>query len=709
MVAYSLSFSALIYSGGLADGMGFGMSAAMIGAGIGCVIIPRLGSIPLSIAGPDTPTVAVLAALAFGISATMPADMTPSGVIGAVVLALALTTVLAGAALCLIGFLRLGVWMRFVPYPVIAGFLAASGWFLATGAYRVMTGMQLDPANPAEILSERNMPLWGTGLAVFALLVLVRRVAASPLAIPLTLSATIMVAAATVILGEVPIEAAQDAGWLFKVPVLAPGATPWSAVSPSAWELTFLIPHIPEMIAVAGVTSMAILLNVTGYEVAKSENADLDTEMRASGIANLLSAAAGGLVTNVSFTRTLLNISIGATGRRSALICGLLCLGFAFGGQQVITYVSAPVIGGLLLYLGSVVMWPWVVESVRRIALAEYLLILAILVLIVQFGYLAGAVLGIVASCLFFAFNYSRIPFIRQDLSRRTCTSTVERSREHRQVLEAEGDRIRLLKLQGYIFFGTANRLVDYVRQAIADNAPSQAGWLVVDFTEVKGIDSSARFSFVRLTQITAKNGYRLVLSSLPSELEAVFLREGLIGDGPSQVPVFANPDGALEWAEEALLAHLGAAEDPIEQLTTWLATEFDDAAAAETLSNAMQRRDCAAGTLLCRQGEPSDSFYFVVSGRVSILLERHGADPIRLRSMLGRTVIGEMGFYRRANRTAGVRVDEAGIVYELDRAAFDRLAAEQPQVANSLNIFIVRTLADRLAFANGEIAALQQ
>ena len=74
---------------------------------------------------------------------------------------------------------------------------------------------------------------------------------------------------------------------------------------------------------------------------------------------------------------------------------------------------------------------------------------------------------------------------------------------------------------------------------------------------------------------------------------------------------------------------------------------------------------------------------------------------------MLGHTIVGEMGFYRRLPRTASIIAEELTVVYRLTRESFDRMQQEDPEAAAAFHKLIIRLLSDRLDFANREISAL--
>ena len=76
---------------------------------------------------------------------------------------------------------------------------------------------------------------------------------------------------------------------------------------------------------------------------------------------------------------------------------------------------------------------------------------------------------------------------------------------------------------------------------------------------------------------------------------------------------------------------------------------------------------------------------------------------------MIGYTVVGEMGLYRASTRAASVIAEEPTRAFRLSRASLDRMEVEEPSVASAFHTFVVRTLADRLNFANYEISALQR
>ena len=120
-----------------------------------------------------------------------------------------------------------------------------------------------------------------------------------------------------------------------------------------------------------------------------------------------------------------------------------------------------------------------------------------------------------------------------------------------------------------------------------------------------------------------------------------------------------------------------------------------------------LERVDADANVTLMRRGDPSDALYFIESGRVNVQLETPDGDVIRLRSLRGGTVVGEVAMYRNAPRTADVITLQRSVLYRLTSDALDRMETESPQAAASLHEWLARQIAERLAENNNTIEAL--
>src|SRR5205823_253952 len=143
---------------------------------------------------------------------------------------------------------------------------------------------------------------------------------------------------------------------------------------------------IGDLIAVVFVTAMSTLFNTAGVEVALQREANLERELNVTGVANIMSGLLGGYTGCISISRSVLNFNGGGTGRLSGLTVAAISLVALVVAPALLGYMPKFVLGGLLIYLGTDQLHKWIVDSRRRLSIVEYLSLLAIIVIIVQWG-----------------------------------------------------------------------------------------------------------------------------------------------------------------------------------------------------------------------------------------------------------------------------------------------------------------------------------
>src|SRR5262249_51958044 len=136
-------------------------------------------------------------------------------------------------------------------------------------------------------------------------------------------------------------------------------------------------------------------------------------------------------------------------------------------------------------------------------------------------GFIAGVLIGILIGCATFAFSASRVNAIKFGFDGSEYRSSLDRSATELTLLGQHGREIQAMVLQSYLFFGSANRLYEHVKQLLAKRA--ECRFLVFDFRLVTGVDSSAMHSFSQIQQAAAENGAKLVLVGVTPEMEKAF------------------------------------------------------------------------------------------------------------------------------------------------------------------------------------------
>ena len=454
------------------------------------------------------------------------------------------------------------------------------------------------------------------------------------------------------------------------------------------------------------VTASSTLFNTTGVEVASNREANLERELNITGLANMLSGVFGGYTGCISVSRSMLNFSAGGSGRLSGLTSAVIAASMLLFAPVLLGYMPKFVLGGLLLYLGADTLHRWIVQSRRRLSLAEYLSLLAIIVIILQWGFVAGILIGVVIGCTTFALSASRIDSIKFSFDGSEYRSSLDRAREDLAVLSAHGGKIQGLNLQSYLFFGSANKLYQHVKSLLADNP--ECRFLLFDFKLVTGIDSSAAYSFAQIKRVAADRGIRLVLVHLPAAAEKALRSSEFITRDVSIVPEL---DHALEWCEnEIITQHQDRAQEETD-LRGWFSRILGSEEDAAELIGRCERLEVEAGDTIVRAGEDAaDSMHFILDGRVGVMVPANSDGGMtRVRSLGRYTTIGEMGLVSQAPRSATIEAEVASVLYVLSKPQFDALKRDTPMLGQKLLTYFVSVMAERLSFANRMIAVLRR
>ena len=240
------------------------------------------------------------------------------------------------------------------------------------------------------------------------------------------------------------------------------------------------------------------------------------------------------------------------------------------------------------------------------------------------------------------------------------------------------------------------------------DQIPVQ--FVILDFTLVNGLDSSVAISFVRLKQMARENSVNLVFTNVPFEVEQGLEQGGYkLNDPDGSSRTFLDLDFAMEWCENEILAAENALESQQMSLPQLLEPIFPEPAYIPHLMKCLQRVEVQKGQAVFRQGDPSDSMYFLESGMVSIQLELERNKILRLKKLAPGTVFGEMGLYTTAPRSASVVASEDCILYRLSAKTLSALQSKAPVLVSAVHRFIVNLLAQRVANTNAMVRDLQR
>ena len=701
---FGLSYSLLIFAGPLAPSLSYGVATTFVTSAIIGAVLALRSSVPFAIGGPESSTAAMTGILASSLVERMATTDPSAPVLGPVLMTFGIASMATGIVLCCCGLTRMGRAIRYVPYPVVGGFLAATGCLILLGAVRVITGQRLQYATLPSFANSLTLYELTAACATALVLYLTWHRSRTPFGLPTILIVGTLAAHVAFWIAGISTREAQVLGWTFEPPPHVAFLSPWSAAEIKHYPWYALPELSGNFIAVIFVTASSTLFNTTGVEVAAYREANLERELNVTGVGNLLSGVFGGYTGCISVSRTVLNFNAGGSGRLSGLTAAVISASMLIFAPILLGYMPKFVLGGLLIYLGADMLHKWIVQSRRRLSLSEYLSLLAIIVIILQWGFVAGILIGVVIGCTTFALSASRIESIKYNFDGSEFRSSLDRSRDDQAVLSAHGGKIQGLNLQSYLFFGSANRLYQHVKSLFARHP--ECRFLVFDFKLVTGIDSSAAYSFAQIKRAAQERDITLLLAHLSAAAEKALRSSEFISQ---EVLVMPELDRALEWCENEVIRKYQGREQEEANLRDWFSQILGTESDAAELIRRCDRLEVQTDEIVVRAGEAADSMHFILDGRVAVMIADNQGGTTRVRSLGRCTTIGEMGLVTQAPRSATIQAEVASVLYVLSKLQFEAIKNENPVLGQKLLTYFVSVMAERLSFANRMIAVLRR
>ena len=708
-VSFEISLAVLIFSGALAPYVAYGIGFILFGAFTLLLIGALTSSIPGTMTIPQDTPAAILALIVAGVVGSMPATATLDDTFTTAVVAIIVTSLLAGLVFLLFGQFKLSGFARFIPYPVVGGFLAGTGWLIAKGGMSVMTDMPLTLETLPLLFRTDILVHWLPGVIFALALLLVLRRSSHSLVIPGMLSLAVALFYIALALAGISTTQAAEMGWLlgpFEQDALF-HPIGLSALSQVDWSAILL--QIDKIGAVIVLSLISLLLNISALEVAAKEDIDMNRELKSAGLANVVAGLFGSTVGYQALSLTVLAHRLNAKSRLAGILTALVCGGTLLFGASLLTYFPKPILGGILFFMGLSFLVEWVIDARAQLPRIDYLLVLMILVAIASIGFLEGIAVGVLAAVVMFVVSYSQINAVKNTLSGKNYHSKVERPLVHRQMLQERGGEIFILRLQGFIFFGTAQKLLDQIKERLNDQNQARLRYVILDFRLVVLLDSSAVFSITRMKQLAESQNIHMAWTSLPASILRLMEQGGLVNEADDSFIIFPTLDHGLEWCENHILATEGITDltGVIENIQRQLKRAIPELKDVKILMQYLERQDIHKGDYLMRQGEEPKEMYFIESGLLTAQLELPDQKIMRLRSMRGGTTVGEVGIYLGNIRTASVIADRPSVVYRLTKKALKEMEKNDPEVAAHLHQWIATLLAERLADNSRTIEAL--
>ena len=708
----AIAFGVTIYASIGPAYAGLGALAGILGAAALGLVAPTLGGTDRLITAPCAPAAAVLSAFAIEL---VQQDVDPVFI----VLRLTALGLVAGLIQLFLGLMRIGSLIKYIPFPVVSGYL--------TGVGLIIIGSQI----PKLLGIFGNQSLWRTLI--------------SP-EMWQWQSAVIGVVTATVMLGAPLVTRAVPAailGLLAGVltyfglahfvdqsmlilegnkliigPLGGSAASMLEAVTGRWRDIGEL--KLGQIGALMGTAlTLAVLLSIDTLKTAVVLDAltrsrhDSNRELVAQGLGNVASACAGGMPGAGQMGATLVNLASGGQTRVSGVIEGVLALIAFLVLGAFIAWIPVAALAGILIVVGIRMID---LKSLHLLesswTMLDFAVIMAVVAVALVYSLIAASAVGIALAMFLFIREQLTSTIIRNKLDGSQRFSKRVRLGPEMDLLVQRGSQTAIVELQGSLFFGTKDQLYSALEPELGKRS-----YIVLDMRRVQSVDVTAVHLLSQIRDSLAERGAFLVFSglthTLPNgrNLAELFERMELTTTS-DQVKVFTEVDDGLEWIEDQILGEQLEQAAELPPLEVYEMQIFRDCKedALVALVECLERRSVTRNEKVFSVGDAADRLYLIRKGAVRITTPVPGTAISHHRLTYGRgDFVAGLSFIRRAaSFSADATAMEDTELYVLSRASFEKLCEEHRRLAFNLMEAIAQVLAMRLSYADKELLATQ-
>ena len=549
----TVAFSAMIFSGHLVKVVPLAFVAFLAGTALSGLIIGLFSRFYCNLSGAQDESAAILAAFASGLAGMGVID--EGAAISTMFMVIVLSTASFGLVLLLLGILKWGKYTQLIPYPVVGGFLAGVGMLMLSATIKFLSGVTVTMDSLPQFLSWEMTLRWLPSLIAASLLYWGMNRIRSVLLLPIGLVCVLVLFYTVAGALSFSLASLQERGFVFTSIPEGDGvfdAIKWLSITRIDWSV--VLEARDEIGALILVCTIGASLATTALEIGAEIELESNHELRAHGLANLVSALVGGIPAFTLAGPSLTYLRLGASSRLMPILRALFTVALGVAGLSLLGFVPKIVVGTLLILFSFGLVDEWLIQARHRLSLTDYVFVLIIAGIIELAGFLPGVGAGILIAAADFLIQYSKLNVIKAELSGRDYRSDVERPLSAENILREAGGRVITFEIQGFIFFGTAIRLLERIRASVGAST-QKVDYVILGFANVDGLDAAAHFALRKLHNFAKAENICLLLSGLTRE-NAKALQAANVLDN-NQSLHFANTAMAFEYVENHLLKQI--------------------------------------------------------------------------------------------------------------------------------------------------------
>jgi SulP family sulfate permease len=631
----------------------------------------------------------------------------------AILILLGMIGLVAGGIQIGLGLAGVGRLIRFIPYPVVSGYLSGVGLIIIGGQIPKFLGAPAG-ATLIDALKAPGTWMWQS--------IAVGSVAAAAMVLTPWLTRRVPAAIVALLSGI----AAYFSLALFDPSLLSTEHNPllvgrlesggsledslrqhWLALTSLGWR--DLSQVLAPALTLAALLSIDTLKTCVVIDAMTSTHHDSNRELVGQGIANITSAIVGGIPGAGTMGASLISVSSGGTTRRAGMIEGGLALLAFLVLASVIAWVPIAALAAILMVIGF--------RMIDRHSIAffftpttrlDFLVIVAVIAVALFGNLIAASGVGVALAILLFIREQTKSSVVRNRIEGNEIYS--RRARRVGDADAPERNDLVVLELQGSLFFGTASQL-----QAALEPETASRKYVILSMRRVQSLDVTATHVLEQIKDRLEANDAYLVFCDIPKGLPSGlkmkrYLKDTGVVRPTNRAFAFRQLDEALDWVEARALEEAAAEQHPpkpldLREMPIFADRREDELAALEAL---VETRSVRAGKKIFKAGAHGHELFIIRSGAVKLGLPIGKKETYHLATLEAGAILGGIGFLDDNAHPGDALALTDTELYVISSERFQELIETHRGLAFYFFKIIARNLGERLRMAAMEIRTLR-
>ena len=485
------------------------------------LVISLLGGSRVNISGPTAAFATIVAGIV--------ADFSISGLVVA--------TLMAGIILILMGVLRLGSLIKYIPHTITTGFTSGIALTIVIGQIKDFLGLDFGGAAPVETMEKMESVIhsittvnwWALLVGGVGLLILIVWPKISK-KIPGSLIA-VVVGTALVKLLQLPVNTIGD---LYTISSSLP------RVSLPSFDIRMIGQLLPSAFTIAILAGVESLLSCVVSDGMIKDKHNSNTELIAQGAGNICSALLGGIPATGAIARTAANVKNGGRSPIAGIVHSLVLLLILVLLMPYAAWIPMPIIAAILFVVAyNMCEWRQFVKICKTAPKSDILVLVTTFVLTVVFDLIVAIAVGLILAVVLFMKRMSDVTSIRE-------WNDEEYLASHDNTrLKAVPTHAAVFEIDGPMFFASADKFADL-------KIKEDVRVMILRMRNVPALDATATKNLFSILKSCRERGIVLLISHASPQPLKVMERAGFV-DAVGKENFLANIDEALAYAEKLL------------------------------------------------------------------------------------------------------------------------------------------------------------